>query len=176
MMVAVGSKNPAKIEGVRRAFIKFFGGVEVIGIKVDSGVENQPFNNETIAGAVNRAKNAYSDKFDFSVGIEAGLFKFPSTLTGYIDFQVACIYDGKKYTIGFGPGFEYPPTVVKEVVYGREVGKVMEKITGIDNLGKKHGAIGYLTKKKVVRRDLTEIATTMALIPWVNSKLYGIEP
>ena len=61
-------------------------------------------------------------------------------------------------------------------VFGREVGKVMTDLTGIDDLGKKFGAIGFLTKKHVVRRDLTEIAVTMALIPWVNKKLYGIEP
>ena len=125
---------------------------------------------------MNRAKNAYSEEFDFSVGVEAGLFEFPHTLTGYIDFQVACIYDGEHYTIGFGPGFEYPPEVVRQVLEGKEVGKVMERLTGIESLGRKHGAIGFLTGNRVIRRDLTEIAVTMALIPWINRRLYGMEP
>lgn len=176
MRVAVGSKNPVKIEGVERAFSKFFGDVEVVGVEVSSNVSSQPFNEETIIGAINRAKNAYSKDFDFSVGVEAGLFEFPHTITGYIDFQVACIYDGKRYTLGFGPGFEYPPKVIEQVLQGKEVGEVMETLTGIESLGKKHGAIGFLTGKHVVRNDLTEIAVTMALIPWINRKLYGMEP
>ena len=52
----------------------------------------------------------------------------------------------------------------------------MEWLTGIESLGKKYGAIGFLTGKRVVRRDLTEIAVIMALIPWVNRKLYGMVP
>ncbi len=176
MIVAVGSKNPVKVEGVRRAFEKFFENVEAIGVEVSSGVRNQPFGHETIEGAINRAKNAFRDGFDFSVGVEAGLFEFSHTITGFIDFQVACVYDGSRYTLGFGPGFEYPPKVIDGVLSGGEVGKVMTDLTGIDDLGKKFGAIGFLTKKHVVRRDLTEIAVTMALIPWVNKKLYGIEP
>ncbi|WP_457591513.1 inosine/xanthosine triphosphatase [Geoglobus sp.] len=176
MRVVVGSKNPVKVNGVERAFSRFFGEVVVVGREVSSGVSDQPFNNETVVGAVNRAKNAYSEEFDFSVGVEAGLFEFPHTLTGYIDFQVACIYDGEHYTIGFGPGFEYPPEVVRQVLEGKEVGKVMERLTGIESLGRKHGAIGFLTGKRVIRRDLTEIAVTMALIPWINRRLYGMEP
>lgn len=176
MRIAVGSKNPAKVNGVKRAFSRFFEAVEVVGCEVNSNVSDQPFNEETITGAVNRAKNAYSKEFDFSVGVEAGLFEFPHTLTGYIDFQVACIYDGERYTVGFGPGFEYPPMVIRDVLSGREVGEVMAELTGIVNLGRKFGAIGFLTRKQVVRSDLTEIAVTMALIPWINQNLYGIEP
>ncbi|AKG91117.1 inosine/xanthosine triphosphatase [Geoglobus ahangari] len=176
MRVIVGSKNPAKVAGVKRAFSSFFGDVEVESTEAESGVGNQPFNGETILGAVNRARNAYRKGFDFSVGVEAGLFEFPHTLTGYVDFQVACVYDGERHTLGFGPGFEYPPQVVRDVLSGREVGEVMAELTGIENLGKRFGAIGFLTGKRVVRSDLTEIAVTMALIPWVNRDLYGIEP
>ena len=176
MKVVVGSKNPAKIEGVRRGFEKFFSNVVLSSKEVSSDVNPQPVNSETIFGAINRAKNAYSEDFDFSVGVEAGLFEFPFTITGYIDFQVACIYDGKRFTIGFGPGFEYPPEVVQQVLDGREVGEIMEWLTGIESLGAKYGAIGFLTGKRVVRRYLTEIAVIMALIPWVNRKLYGMVP
>jgi len=172
--VVVGSKNPAKLEGVERAFRRFFESVEVSGANTDSGVGKQPFGTETIFGAINRAKGAYSRDYDFSVGVEAGLFPMPETLTGYVDFQVACVYDGKLYTLGFGPGFEYPPDVVCQVRRGSEVGKVMERLSRIENLGEKHGSIGYLTRNSLKRRDLTEIAVTMALVPWINRALYKI--
>ncbi len=174
MRIVAGTKNPAKLEGVKRAFKKFFGEVEVVGKSVNPEVPPQPFNSETILGAINRAKKSYSEEFDFSVGVEAGLFKVENSLTGYVDFQVACVYDGERFTIGFGPGFEYPKKVVEEVLGGREVGEVMDEITGIENLGEKIGAIGFLTKEKVKRSDLTEIAVTMALIPWLNSELYEL--
>jgi len=171
MIVTVGSTNPTKVEGVKLAFEQFFNDVEVIPKKVDSGVSHQPFNDEVIEGAINRAIRAF-DNCDFSVGVEAGLFKVKNTLTGYMDFQVAVVYDGEKFSIGFGPGFEFPPFVVKKALEGVEVGKTMSEFTGIENIGKKIGAIHYLTKGVISRAELTKIAVTMALIPWINRELY----
>ena len=174
MKVVVGSLNPTKIEGTRKAFEQYFEEVEIKGIRVESRVSNQPFNEDTVMGAINRARNAFSEELDYSVGIEAGLFSFKNTLTGYVDFQVAAIFDGKTMTLGFGPGFEYPNFVVRRVLDGNEVGDVMEKLTGIKNLGEKTGAISYLTKGIIQRSELSRIAVTMALIPRINKELYEL--
>ena len=174
MKVIVGSLNPTKIEGTRKAFRQYFDEVEIEGVRAESGVSNQPFNEETIKGAINRSVNAFSEELDYSVGIEAGLFSFKNTLTGYVDFQVAAIFDGKTMTLGFGPGFEYPPTVVKRVLEGIEVGNVMEELTGIKNLGEKAGAISYLTKGVILRSELSRLAVTMALIPRINKEFYEL--
>jgi len=174
MKVVVGSLNPTKIEGVRKAFKQYFEDVEVEGLSISSGVSSQPFNEDTVRGAINRALNAFSEEFDYSVGIEAGLFSFELTLTGYIDFQVAAIFDGDYVSIGFGPGFEYPPYVVRRVLKGTEVGDVMDELTGIKNLGEKTGAISYLTKGIIQRSELSRIAVTMALIPRINKELYEL--
>lgn len=171
MKIIVGSLNPTKIEGVKRAFNQFFDDVVVEAVKVDSGVSNQPFNDDVVKGAINRAVNSFGD-CDFSVGVEAGLFSLKKTLTGYLDFQVAAIYNGSKLSIGFGPGFEYPPVVVEEVLKGKEVGEVMDEITGIDDLGEKTGAIYVLTRGVISRDELTRLAVTMALIPWINREMY----
>ena len=170
--VVVGSTNPTKVEGVKRAFLQYFDSVEVSGKEVDSNVSSQPFDDEVVKGAINRARAAYSNEFDFSVGIEAGLFRMKDAITGFIDFQVAAVFDGRKLSIGFGPGFEYPPRVVKSVLEGREVGDVMEEITGIEDLGEKFGAIHVLSKGKISRSELSRIAVTMALIPFLNSHDY----
>ncbi|RLI84260.1 inosine/xanthosine triphosphatase [Archaeoglobales archaeon] len=170
--VVVGSKNPVKVEGVRQAFLQYFDEVEVSSREVDSGVGSQPFNDDSIKGAINRALNSYSEEFDFSVGVEAGLFSVKRTITGFIDFQVSAIYDGSRISVGFGPGFEYPPLVVEEVLKGKEVGDVMDEFTGIENLGEKTGAIHFLTKGKISRTDLTRLSVTTALIPWINGEYY----
>ncbi|MCS7144047.1 MAG: inosine/xanthosine triphosphatase [Archaeoglobaceae archaeon] len=173
MRVVVGSKNPTKIEGTRLAFQQFFDDVEVVGVEVVTQLK-QPFNDETIKGALDRALKSYSSEFDFSVGIEAGLISTKYTLTGYLDFQVAVVYNGKKFTIGFGPGFEYPKEVVKQALTGTEVGKTMEKLSGIKELGRKVGAVHYLSKGAISRTELSRIAVTMALIPWLYRELYEI--
>ncbi|MEM0301918.1 MAG: inosine/xanthosine triphosphatase [Archaeoglobaceae archaeon] len=171
MKVVVGSRNPTKIEGTRLAFRQFFNEVEVVSVKVSTPFR-QPFNEQTIAGAIERALKSYSPEFDFSVGIEAGLMAIKHTITGYMDFQVAAVYNGERFTLGFGPGFEYPKEVVEKALNGVEVGETMEKISGIKNLGKKFGAVYYLSRGAVSRTELSRLAVTMALIPWLNSGLY----
>jgi len=170
--IVVGSKNPTKIEGARMAFQQYFDEVEVVGVDVNTEIPPQPFDDETIKGAVERAMKAYSPQFDFSVGIEAGLFKFSHTISGYIDFQVSAVYDGNVCSIGFGPGFEYPKAVIEEVKRGKEVGEVMEKVSGIKNIGKKGGAVHFLSKGAISRTELSRISVTMALIPLINKEMY----
>lgn len=171
MKVVVGSLNPTKIEGTRQAFSPYFEHLEVDGRDVESGSPDQPFDGDTIRGALNRAVNAYSH-CDLGVGIEAGLFWFEGI--GYVDFQVAVIYDGQNSTYGFGPGFVFPPNVVENALKGIEVGDSMEQLSGIKDLGEKYGAIHYLTKGKVSRSELTRLAVTMALIPRLNPEHYDL--
>lgn len=170
MKIVVGSKNPTKVKGARLAFEQFFEKVEVESVDVKT--KDQPFDEETIDCAIKRAKLSYSKDFNFSVGIEAGLFRIPKTMSGYMDFQVAVVYNGEHFTVGFGPGFEYPIEVVESAKAGIEVGKTMEKISGIEGIGKKFGAIHFLSRGVISRIELSRIAVTMALIPWVNEELY----
>lgn len=180
LKVAIGSKNPSKMEGVRRAFEKMFNDkkVEILGYSVTTTVHPQPVGlNKTIRGAIERAlkaKKKAGENKDFYVGIEAGLIKIPGTISGYMDFQVAAVIDLKdKLTLGFGPGFEFPTEAVKFAIEGKgEVEIVMEKISGIEKIGEKIGAIGFLTKELIDRAMLTEIAVIMALIPRINEKHY----
>jgi inosine/xanthosine triphosphatase len=80
----------------------------------------------------------------------------------------------ERKTFGAGPGFEYPPIVTQKVTQENlEVGEVMEKITGIKNLGEKMGAIGYLTHGLMDRTKLTEFSVLMAMLPRINTKLYS---
>lgn len=173
MKVSVGTKNPVKVKATRNVLLKIYPSVEVTGLDVDSGVRDQPIGlNETVKGAVNRAKNAYNSEVDLSVGIESGLLETPNSITGYLDLQWCCIYDGEKETLGVSAGFEYPPAVVEEVLKGKEVGHVMDQVTGVDKLGQKTGAVSYLSKGMLDRTENTEQCVLMAMIPRMNEDLY----
>jgi inosine/xanthosine triphosphatase len=173
LKVIVGSKNPVKIKATKNIMEKIYADVEISSVDVDSSVPDQPFGlDQTIKGAINRAKNAFSDEFDLSVGIESGLMKTPNSLTGYIDLQWCAIFDGNKVTIGVSSGFEYPPEVVKEVLGGVEVGDVMDRITGVDDLGKKKGAVSHLSHGMLDRTENTEQCVLTAMIPRMNEDLY----
>lgn len=177
MKVVVGSKNPVKAQAVENVLQKIYPleKLEIISREVKSGVSDQPLGKEeTIEGAVNRAKNAYSPEFDLSVGIESGLMRAPHTITGYVDLQWCAIFDGEKLSLGVSAGFEYPPQVVEEVLKGQEVGKVMDEITGVDDLGKKRGAVSFLTQGLLDRVGNSEQCVLMAMVPRINSHHYLI--
>jgi len=173
MKVVVGSKNPVKINATNNILRKIYGDIEIESKDVDSGVPDQPFGLEqTIKGAINRAKDAYSETFDLSVGIESGLMETPNSITGYIDLQWCAIFDGDKTTIGVSSGFEYPPEVVKAVLNGVEVGDVMDRVTGEEDLGKKKGAVSYLSHDMLDRTENTEQCVLTAMIPLMNEEVY----
>jgi len=175
MRVKVGSQNPVKIKAAKNVLEKIYKEVQIKGVKIDPGVPDQPIGLEqTIKGAINRARRAYKD-CDLSMGIESGLLQAPHTLTGYIDLQWCATYNGKTTTLGVSAGFEYPPQVMKRVLEERrEVGDIMDKITGIKNLGEKTGAIAILTRGLLDRTENTEQCILMAMIPHLNPKLYKL--
>jgi len=78
MKVLAGSRNPVKLEATKEAFSKYFDAVEVVGIGVNSKVSNQPVEDETFAGARNRAfelKRINEDRdfnAEFFVALKAG--------------------------------------------------------------------------------------------------------
>jgi inosine/xanthosine triphosphatase len=176
MKILVGSRNPVKIEAVREAFSKYFEDVDVIGIKVSSKVSNQPINDATFEGAKNRAvdlKRISKEKnlgAKFFVGIEGGVIKEYSR---WFAFGGICIIDDKG-RIGFGtsPHFELPINVTKELLNGTELGDVMDRITGEHHTKQKGGAIGYFTRGILDRKNLYVQGLVVALIPFINEKLY----
>jgi len=171
--VAVGSTNKVKVDAVRNIFMQAFGLVEVVSIEPDKSVSNQPMEDGTFLGAVQRARSALEKaNTDFGVGVEAGLF-YNKSLKKYLDIQYCAILDSAgKMTVGHGPGFEYPPDVIKAVLEGGTVGDTMSKITEIEKIGHKMGSIGYLSNGMIDRTSLTEIAVLMALIPRIRKELY----
>jgi len=171
--VAVGSTNKVKVDATRNIFTQAFGLVEVVSVEPEQGVGKQPREKQTIEGAIRRAKSALEKTgADFGVGIEAGLF-YNAILEKHLDIQYCAVIDSSgKMTVGHGPGFEYPPEVVKAALKGEPVGETMSQITEIEKIGHKQGSIGYLSDGLIDRTSLTEIAVLMALIPRIRKELY----
>lgn len=171
MRVGVGTNNPVKVRAVRRVMAALPLQARVRGVRVRTDVREEPFGDEALQGAMNRAKAAIGTG-DFGVGIEAGLVWSP-LISDYFDVQFAAIVDrAGRVTVGHGPGFTYPMRVLETVKAGRTVGEAMARLTGIRGIGSKEGAIGYLTERRLDRDVLTESAVLMAMVPRIRRELY----
>lgn len=176
MKILVGSKNPVKISSVEEALANYFDNLEVVGIEVESGVSVQPINDETYAGAQNRAlrlkelnklQNLGADLF---VGIEGGIAK---QFGKWFAFGCMCLIDNNG-RIGFGtsPHFELPPKVVEKLLQGTELGDVMDEIMNQQNTKQKHGAIGFFTNGVMNRKELYIEGLKVAVIPFLHKEIF----
>ncbi|MEA3200652.1 MAG: inosine/xanthosine triphosphatase [Thermoplasmata archaeon] len=171
--VAVGSENPVKVEATRLAAARLFGEADVRGFAVATGVPEQPFEHDTWKGALHRAREALVlwPEADFGVGIEAGLFRLEQ---GLMDVQACAVADRMgRVTYGHGPGFAHPPHVDEQVRAGRSVGDALGALSGEPDIGRKEGAVGWLSRGHVTRTALTEPAVLMAFLPRLRPELYG---
>ncbi len=168
LRVAVGSKNPVKVEGVRRAYEFLHLEAEVFPVEASSKVSRQPRSlEETVKGALNRAFDALTKTgADQGVGVESGLMHVPY-INRIVDVTVAVIVDkNSRISVGLSPGFEIPPPFVRKL-YGEdtELEEIVASVTGEPNIGEKGGFISFLTYGKYERVELVRQAVIMALIP-----------
>lgn len=175
MKVLIGTKNPGKIEGVRKAFERYFENVDIEGIPVNSNVADQPVNEEILTGAKNRVKNlkeyALKNKIeaDFYTASEGGI----SNLLGeWIDINCAIIENKEGLqSVGISQGFPVPDKYVNEI-RKTNLGNVFDKLYDGKELNKGKGGISFLTKDEVTRIDLTKNAFVMALTKHINGDLW----
>ena len=169
LLVAVGTKNPVKIDGISRAFSKYYSVVKIRSVDSSSVAKAQPRGlEEMTAGAAARAKFALSrEGGDFGVGVEAGIY----TIDGaYFDNQVAAIANPSgKVSFGHSAGYMLPHDAMEKLFReGRELERWAEEVSGINEVGDKGGLNKHLTKGKMNRAELTEQCVITALFPWVH--------
>ncbi|HJO02753.1 MAG TPA: inosine/xanthosine triphosphatase [Acidobacteriota bacterium] len=174
MRVLIGSANPVKRASVEEAFGLFFDELEVQGRAVPSGVPDQPVNDETLIGARNRATALRSVRdvpdVDYFVGIEGGIVEQAGRVFA---FGGMCVTDRHgREALGSSPHFELPPEVARQVLAGRELGIVMDELTGQHNSKHKGGAIGFLTRGVMDRRALYVAGLVVTLVPFLNQAVY----
>lgn len=174
MKVLVASKNQGKIEGAKRALLKYFNDVEIEGIPVQSDVNEQPVNDEIYIGAKNRVKNLkkYAQenniKADLYLSIESGI---NNLLGRWMITNIAVIEDNDDFeSYGSSPSFPVPERLVQDII-NTDLNQVMNNIFEKDD--ERHnrgGGIQLLSHNEVSRIDLTEMAFVMALTKLINEE------
>jgi inosine/xanthosine triphosphatase len=175
VLVAVGSKNPAKLEGVKMAF-KRFRGARFVAVDTSSVTMAQPIGLEdTVRGATERARSAQLESSsDFGVGVEAGVVLLSPG--HFVNLQVASVVDSSGYTsLGCSSGFPLPPAFVSRLMKeGLELDRYAHEITGAKAIREEDGIVYHLTARGLTRIEMTEQCVSMALVPWLNKGTYGL--
>jgi inosine/xanthosine triphosphatase len=175
MKILIATKNPTKIEGAKRAFLRYFDDFEIEGIPVSSDVSDEPVNDEVLLGAKNRVSNLkkYAKEnnidADYYIAIESGI---TNQLGEWLNVNMAVIEDKNgKSSVGSSSGFPIPEKYVDEII-STDLGKVMDRIFNETELRSKKGGISLLTKDSISRYDLTEQAFIMGLTKFINGNLW----
>jgi inosine/xanthosine triphosphatase len=158
--IAVGSTNPLKIQSVKNAAGKV--GIKVIGCSAASKVRIQPLTEEeTREGAVNRAKDSLSQiEAELGIGLEAGVFFLNDQV--YLCHWGALVDRNDRVFLTNGPIILLPSEYREKLLAGQSLEEIMHHSTGIENLGKKEGAIGIFTENRLNREQvLTDIVKVL---------------
>ena len=171
MKVLIGTKNPGKIEGARRALSKYYKDFDIEGVKVDSNVPEQPVGVETYQGALNRVNNLvnyarenniYADMY---ISVESGM----TQELGFWAITNIAVIKNANGEMGVGSSGSFPvPNKSVESIKKETLGVVMDRIFNESDLHNSTGGIGLLTREAITRIDLTAEAFTMALTPFIN--------
>jgi inosine/xanthosine triphosphatase len=163
MRVAVGSRNPVKVEAVDRALPT----ATVSSVPVESGVADQPYGlAETVAGAETRAERALTG-YDLGVGLEGGVARLPD-LDGLWLVMWAAATDGTRWGRGGGPSLRLPNRIAARVDAGEELGPVMDDVLGEADVARNQGAAGALTGGSLNRAGALRAAVAGALGPFAT--------
>lgn len=174
LKVAVGSKNPVKIEAVKEAFQKVWTGktFEFIGTEVLSGVPDQPMSDEeSIKGATIRANNAIKSLLaDFGVGLEGGLQKIGER---WFDCGWIVVIDREGRT-GFGSSLrmEAPKKMMELIHQGIELGKVNDLLFKTENSKHDQGHFGLMTDNVISRKEGYRDGIIAALAAFMHPELF----
>jgi inosine/xanthosine triphosphatase len=170
LRITVGSLNEAKVLALAELLAEYphLAHAEVRGLRTHSGVSEQPTSlDETIAGAMNRARSAFADSH-YGVGIESGLMRVPNTKSGYMDVCAAAIYDGNEFHLGLSSGWEFPDReIIRSMIdEGLDMSQAITRagLTAKPTIGREEGAIGIVTRGRIDRKAYTKQALAMALI------------
>lgn len=150
MSLVIGSTNQTKIKAVKTIFPD----CSLKAISVSSDVSPQPIGDEeTLKGAMNRAKNAQlQNPQTFAIGLEGGVMYIQENI--YLNsWGVIITPEGKLYTAA-GARIPLPNEFKSKLNQQIELGKLMDDYTKRENIGKNEGAIGIFTSSYFTRVDL----------------------
>lgn len=186
--IALGSDRAAKIMAVRACVARVatidsdWTNANVVARRVEVNVPAMPLTDwQLMEGARERAL-AVRDSLqsrrleaDIYVGLEGG-FHSISIEGEWHTFLRGWAYatNGELGAFGAAPSISVPPEIVKNVVQGRrELGTVIDEMTGGRDIRSKQGAWGVLSRDLVTRSMSFELALIAAFAPFYNPKFYS---
>ncbi|MCA9553805.1 MAG: DUF84 family protein [Myxococcales bacterium] len=173
-VVAVGSVNPVKVAAVQEVLqtMARFTDAVLMPSAAASGVSEQPLSlEETFRGAEGRARAAlaHAGGHGLALGLEDGMYPCPTDPERYLNVCVACAVEAERVHFGCSSAFMYPDAVVRLVLEQKmDVSQALKAagLTAHPKVGADVGAIGLLSKGRLVRKDYTKQALVAALLPW----------
>ncbi len=169
---AVGSRNPAKIEAVRRALARLAPGCALEAVDVPSGVPDQPVGDHaTRQGARNRAKAALEvTGADVAFGLEGGVEHEPPVV--WLVSWVAAVTRDGRHGDASGLRMRLPKVVTERLAAGEELGTVIDELFDVRESKQQSGAVGLLTEGFVTRTDAFSDLVAMACAPLLRPDLF----
>ena len=188
MTIALGSDRASKIMAVRASVARIatidpsWTDANVVARRVESNVPSMPLTDwQLMQGAQERAfavrESLQSRRLeaDIYVGLEGG-FHSVSIAGEWHTFLRGWAYatNGQRGAFGAAPSISVPAAIVKNVVEGRrELGVVIDEVTGGRDIRSKQGAWGVLSRDLVTRSMSFELALVAAFAPFYNPKFYS---
>ena len=186
--IALGSDRAAKIMAVRASVARIaevdhsWADANVVARPVNTNIPAMPLNDwQLMQGARERAL-AVRDllrhqrlEADLYVGLEGG-FHSISIEGEWHNFLRGWAYatDGKNGHFGAAPSISVPASLAKKVIEGRrELGLVIDEVSGKHDVRSKQGAWGVLSRDLVTRSMSFELALIAAFAPFYNKELYA---
>lgn len=161
MRVGVTSENKLKVEAVRKAYSLIGLDIDIIGYSSNSGVGEQPVNEQTLTGARNRIFDLNNRfRLDRIVSIESGIFREGDK---WLDRAVVVIYDPSTSDeiIGYSEGMVFPDEYVekaREIGFDRvTVGQVMEEAGYIRNRKDPHLDISGVSRQVYLEQTIQKL-------------------
>ncbi len=169
---AVGSRNPAKIEAVRRALARLAPGCALEAVDVASEVPDQPVGDRaTLQGARNRARAALDlTGAEIAFGLEGGVEREPPVVW-LVSWVAAVTHDGLSGDAS-GLRMPLPAAVEARLAAGDELGTIIDDLFGVTASKQHTGAVGLLTEGFVSRTDAFADLVAMACAPLLRPDLY----
>jgi len=185
--IALGSDRAAKIMAVRASVARIatidpdWANANVVARRVETNIPAMPLTDwQLMQGARERALAARDVlrsrrlEADIYVGLEGGFHsisiegEWHTFLRGW-----AFATDGDQGAFGAAPSISVPAQLVKKVVEGRrELGTVIDEVTGGHDIRSKQGAWGVLSRDLVTRSMSFELALIAAFAPFYHPRLY----
>ncbi|MFC7373332.1 DUF84 family protein [Fictibacillus iocasae] len=153
-IIGIGSSNPAKVKAVEAGIHDSgLAHLPVRSYDVPSGVSPQPLSDEeTKAGAVNRALACVQEGADIGIGLEGGVMMMEDGM--YVtNWGALAVVSGEVFTAA-GARIKLPEAVTEGLQAGAELGTVMARLTKDDHVRKKEGAVGIFTAKRMTRSEM----------------------